>query len=72
MTIQEMNDTLKTMKSVYNFKDEKTDIKLEGVKSFEGDTVFINTIDDKTNVNIEMFLTVKPRRENIVKGGCEL
>lgn len=54
MTIQEMNNAIETMKKIYNFKDEKTMIKLGGRFSFDEGGVRLATTDEETGVDIQM------------------
>lgn len=49
-----MNNAIETMRKVYNFKDEKTMIRLGSAHSFDEGGVRLATTDDETGVDIQM------------------
>lgn len=54
LTVDYLQKTLKEMKTIYPFKDDKTVITTADVISCNGDGVFISTTDEKTGINIQM------------------
>lgn len=49
-----LQKTLKEMKGIYPFKDDKTMITTVDIVRCNGDGVFINTTDEKTGIYIHM------------------
>jgi len=54
MTVDFLKKTLKEMKGIYPFKDDKTVITTANVIRCAGDGVFISTTDEKTGIDIQM------------------
>ena len=54
MTVDFLQKTLKEMKGIYPFKDDKTVITTAGIPICEGCGVFISTTDEKTGIDIQM------------------
>lgn len=54
MTVDFLQKTLKEMREIYPFKEDKTVITTAGMPICEGDGVFISTTDEKTGIEIQM------------------
>lgn len=54
MTVDFLQKTLKEMKGIYPFKDDKTVITTTDIIKCSGDRVFISTTDEKTGIDIHM------------------
>lgn len=54
MTIQEMNNAIETMRKIYNFNDENTEIGLGSMYSLDEGRVTLATTDQETGVDIHM------------------
>lgn len=64
MTLQQFEFVIEQMKTIYDFDKSKTELSCIDIRSLTLDTVEIQTVDERTGVEIYM-------RKHVRKGECE-
>ena len=64
MTLQQFEFVIEQMKTIYDFDKSKTELSCMDIRSMTLDTVEIQTVDERTGVEIYM-------SKHVRKGECE-